>query len=197
MANEMPSTSRETDRLRESVANGVNSARFDLRGVIIGGGIAGILAGIVMAMAAMFSAAAHGSGFLFSVRNIAATWYGASALLGGAGVLIVGLVTHLGTSAVAGVAFAALPSSRKSATMALLSGLLWGVLVWAVLTFAVMPWLNPTMYAGTVGKDPGWWFAVHLFYGGMLVLTPGLVHRVSARSPAAEVKPYRESRHAA
>ena len=121
-----------------------------------------------MAMAAMFYAAANGSGFFLPVRSIAATWYGANALLGGAGVLIAGLATHLGTSAFGGVVFAALPSSRKSATVALLSGLVWGVVVWAILSIAVMPWLNPTMYAGTVGSEPVWWFVLHLIYGGML-----------------------------
>ena len=102
MPNEMTSTSRQMGRLGETVANRIYRARFDMRGVIIGGGIAGILAGIVMAMAAMFYAAANGSGFWLPVRSIAATWYGANALVGGAGVLIVGLVTHLGTSAKVG-----------------------------------------------------------------------------------------------
>ena len=52
---EMMSTSRQMGRLGETVANGIDRARIDLRGVIIGGGIAGILAGVVLAMAAMFS----------------------------------------------------------------------------------------------------------------------------------------------
>ena len=194
MPKEMTNMSRQMGRLGETVANGVDRARFDVRGVIIGGGIAGILAGIVMAMAAMFYAAANGSGFFLPVRSIAATWYGVNALVGGAGVLIVGLVTHLGTAAFGGVVFAALPSSRKSATVALLSGLVWGVVVWAILSFAVMHWLNPTMYAGTVGREPVWWFVLHLIYGGMLVVTPGLVRRVSARLPVAQVM---DSRHAA
>ena len=175
------------------MANRIDNARFDVRGVIIGGGIAGILASIVMAAAAMLYAAANGSGFLLPVRSIAATWYGANALVGGVGVLIVGLVTHLVTGALGGVAFAVLPSSRKSATAALLSGLVWGVVVWAILSFAVMPWLNPTMYAGTVGKEPGWWFVLHLIYGGMLVVTPSMVRRVSAHRPAAELTEFRRA----
>jgi hypothetical protein len=194
MPQEMTSKSRQTGRLGETVTNRIDSASFDLRGVIVGGAIAGILAGIVMAMAAMFYAAANGSRFWLPVRSIAATWYGANALAGGAGILIVGLVTHLGTSAFGGVVFAALPSSRKSATAALLSGLVWGVVVWAIMSFAVMPWLNPTMYAGTVGREPGWWFVFHLIYGGTLVVTPGLVRRSSARWPAAQVM---DSRHTA
>ena len=176
------------------MASEIGRARFDMPGVIIGVGSAGIVAGVVMAMAAMFYAAANGSGFFLPVRNIAATWYGRNALVGGAAVLLVGLVTHLGTSAFGGVVFAALPSSRKSATAALLGGLVWGVVVWAILSFAVMPWLNPTMYAGTVGREPVWWFVLHLIYGGMLVVTPGVVRRVSAQWPAPEVM---NSRHAA
>ena len=56
-----------------------------------------------------------------------------------------------------------------------------------VMSFAVMPWLNPTMYAGTVRKEPGWWFVLHLIYGGTLVVTPSVVRSVSAHRPAAEV----------
>ena len=158
-----------------------------MRGVISGGGIAGILAGTTMASAAMLYAAASGSGFWHPVRSIAATWYGANALVGGAGVLSAGMVTHLGTSAFGGVIFAALPSSRKSATAALLTGLVWGVVVWAGMSFAVMPWLNPMMYAGTVRREPGWWFVLHLIYGGTLVVTPSVVRSVSAHRTAAEV----------
>ena len=194
MPKEMMNTSRQMGRVGETVAKGIDRARFDVRGVIIGGGIAGILAGTVMAMAAMFYAAANGSGFFLPLRSIAATWYGANALLGGAGVLIAGLVTHLGTSVFGGVFFAALPSSRKSARVALISGLVWGVVVWSILSIAVMPWLNPTMYSETVGREPVWWFVLHLIYGGMLVFTPGLVRRFSAGWPAAAVM---DSRHAA
>lgn len=193
MPKEVMNTARQMGRSGETVTNGIDRARFDVRGVIIGGGIAGILAGTVMAMAAMFYAAANGSGLFFPVRSIAATWYGANALFGGAGALIAGLVTHLGTAVFGGVVFAALPYSRRSATMALLGGLVWGVVVWAILSFGVMPWLNPTMYSETVGREPVWWFILHLIYGGMLVVTPGLVRRFSARWPAAVMK----SRYAA
>lgn len=167
------------------MANRSGNASVDLRGVLIGGGLAGIVAGIVMAAAAMFYAAENGSGFWFPVRSIAATWYGANALMGGAAVLIVGMITHLGNSAFWGVIFSALPPRRKTAPLALVGGLLWGVVIWATMSFAVMPWLNRTMYAGTVRMEGGWWFVFHLIYGGMLVVTPGFVRRVSAHWPAA------------
>ena len=70
---------------------------------------------------------------------------------------------------------------------ALLTGLVWGVVVWAGMSFAVMPWLNPMMYAGTVRREPGWWFVLHLIYGGTLVVTPSVVRSVSAHRTAAEV----------
>jgi hypothetical protein len=167
------------------------------RSVIIGGGIAGILAGSVMAAAAMIYSAANGSGFFLPVRNIAATWYGASALVGGAGVLIVGLLTHLGTSALWGGIFAALSPRRKSVPVALVEGLFWGVVVWAVTSFAVMSWINPTMYAGTVEKDGVWWFILHLIYGAALVVTLGFVRRIAAGWPLPEPKRYPEPRRAA
>ncbi len=176
-----------TVKQEKAMVKRMDSSRFEARGMVLGGGIAGILAGIVMAMAAMFYAAANGSGFWLPVRSIAATWYGANALVGGAGVLIVGMLTHLSTSAFWGMIFAAIPPGRKSATAALLSGLVWGVAIWAIMSFAVMSWLNPTMYAGTVKMEPGWWFFLHLIYGGTLVITPGLMRNVSARWHAAEV----------
>lgn len=168
------------------MADRIDNTRFDARGVIIGGGIAGMLAGIAMAMAAMLYAAANGSGFFLPVRSIAATWYGTNALVGGVGVLIVGMLTHLSNSAFWGVIFAAFPPVRKSATTALLGGLVWGVVVWAIMSFAVMSWLNPTMYAGTVRMEGGWWFVLHLIYGGTLVVTPRLVRSFSATWPAVE-----------
>lgn len=161
--------------------------RTDAWGVIISGGIAGILAGIAMAMAAMLYSAANGSGFWLPVRSIAATWYGANALVGGAGVLIVGVLTHISNSAFWGMIFAAFPPVRKSTTAALFGGLVWGVVVWTIMSFAVMPWLDPTMYAATVRMEAGWWFVLHLIYGATLVVTPSLIRSGFARWPAAEV----------
>jgi hypothetical protein len=43
---EMMSTSRQMGRLGETVANGIDRAKFDVSGVIIGGGIAGIPRGL-------------------------------------------------------------------------------------------------------------------------------------------------------
>jgi len=107
------------------------------------------------------------------VRSIAATWYGSKAFVGGAGVLIVGMITHFSNSAFWGVIFAGLPLRRKSLPVMLLGGLVWGVVIWATMSHAIMPWLNPTMYAGTVREDPGWWFVLHLIYGGTLGVTSG------------------------
>ena len=179
------------------MVNRVDYVRFNVRSVIIGGGIAGMLAGITMAAAAMFYAAANGSGFWLPVRSIAATWYGANALVGGAGVLIVGMITHFTNSAFWGVIFGGLPLRRKSVPVMLLGGLAWGVVIWAIMSFAIMPWLNPTMYAGTVGKDPVWWFVLHLIYGGTLGVTSGLLRRFSGRWTTAEVRWYPESRRTA
>src|SRR5690606_696473 len=63
---------------------------------------AGILAGLAWAALLMGHAAATGLGGWLPARNIAATWYGVGAFIGGAGVLAAGLLTHVVASAVWG-----------------------------------------------------------------------------------------------
>ncbi len=168
---------------------------LDTRGIIIGGGIAGIIAGVVMAVAAMAFAGMMGLGFLAPLRMIAAALYGVDALIGGAEVLIAGLIIHMIVSAGFGIVFAALLSPRASGGAAFGWGLLYSVVVLGIMTAGVLPWSNPTM-AVRVPLMAGAWFFEHLVYGAVLAITPGWVRSFSVQRPLAEVTPYPERRAA-
>ena len=129
---EMMSTSRQMGRLGETVSNGIDRAKFNVRGVIIGGGIAGILAGSCNGngrnvlrrrkwLRILPSGAEHCCNLVWGERAFGRR-RGVDRRFGYP-------PWHVGL--LGGVVFAALPSSRKSATVALLSGLVWGVVVWA------------------------------------------------------------------
>jgi hypothetical protein len=171
----------------------VNRSSRDVRGIIVGGGLAGIIAGIAMAIFAMGYAGMMGMGFLAPLRLIAATLYGVEALIGGAGVLMVGLIIHILVSAMFGIIFAALLSSRASGRAAFASGLVYGVVVWAVMRWGVVSWADPTM-AVRLPMMAAAFFIEHLVFGGVLAITPGLVRRWSRIRPLAEVRPYPERR---
>ncbi len=171
----------------------VSRTTRDARGIIVGGGIAGIIAGIVMAMFAMGYAGMMGMGWLTPLRLIAATLYGVDALIGGSGVLLIGLIIHMMASAAFGIIFAALLPARASAGAAFGGGLLWGFFVWVIMTFAVISWLNPTM-AARVSLISGAWFFEHLVFGAVLAITPGQVRSLSAEHSPAVVRAYPERR---
>lgn len=128
------------------------------------GAIAGLIAGIVMAMIAMVRAAAMGAGATTPVKEIAALVLGVQALIGGMGTLMIGLVIHLVFSVVLGAIFAGLIGAMAPAK-AFGFGIAYGITVWAAMTFGLLPWTNPTM-AARVAMTPGSWFVLHLIFGG-------------------------------
>lgn len=99
-----------------------------------------------------------------------------------------GIVIHMMMSAAAGMVFG-LFAHCMSAVIALVVGLIYGVLIWAVMTWLVLPIVNQVML-DRVMIAPSWWFAFHLIFGAMLLLTPALVSafgrdRSSARRNAS------------
>jgi hypothetical protein len=147
---------------------------------IAAGAIAGMIGGILMAAFAMMYAGLTGMGFLAPLLMIGATFYGPQALVGGAGVMLYGLILHMMTSAVWGVIFAVLLPRGISAATATGWGVLFGLVVAVVMYFGVVPWANPTMYS-RVPMMIGAFVVEHLLFGAGLGLTPVLEHRATAR----------------
>lgn len=152
----------------------------DLRGALLGGAVAGMIAGAVMAMMAMFRAWAVGMGFWFPPKQIAAVLFGVDALVGDAGVITVGLIIHMMMSAGFGALFGVIGGARVSVGAAFGLGLLYGVLVWAVMTYIGLPLVNEVMRE-RVAMQPVWWFVYHLIFGGVLLLTPPLARALGGR----------------
>ena len=87
-----------------------NVATPNTKAIVYAGAVAGIIAGIGMAVVAMIISAARGDSALTPVYLIGATFMGSDAVVGGAGPFIVGLITHLVVSAVLGILFEFLKS---------------------------------------------------------------------------------------
>lgn len=141
--------------------------------VVFGGSASGLLAGLAMAITAMVYATATDMGAWLPVRQVAALWYGVDALIGGDGMVMVGVLTHLIVAMGWGVVFAALTSRRSGVGVSLVAGLAFGTILWALMTFVVLPLVNPVMYERT-RLIPVVWYALHLVYGGFLLVTPAL-----------------------
>lgn len=158
----------------------VNESVFR-RNAILAGVFSGWIAGVVMALFAMIISAANGYSFWFPMQLVDGVWIGEDALLGGAGVVIAGIITHLVVSAFFGVLFAvfrgrfreiaeSLDTTSEAAT-AFLWGTVYGVGVWVFMTYVVL-WLDPTLRIQVFALSPGMWFLYHVVYGAMLFTTP-------------------------
>jgi hypothetical protein len=166
-------------------------------GVIVGGAFAGVLAGIIMGFAASAYAGSIGAGWSLPMQNVAATYYGPMAYVGGAGVTAVGVFTHLAISAALGVIFAALTLKLRSVISTFWLGIAYGIAVWAFNTYVTLVVVNETMLA-RVALISVFWFFVHWIYGGFLGLfTPGLRRAFAATPERAERPPISGSRRAA
>lgn len=93
--------------------------------------------------------------------------------------ITVGLILHMMMSAAFGIVFALIGGSRISTGAAFGWGLLYGVLVWVVMTWIGMPLVNEVM-SERMALQSWWWFAYHLIFGGMLLLTPPLSRAFSS-----------------
>lgn len=164
---------------------------------ILAGLVSGLIAGTVMILVHMlYMELATPMEFGLPLKNIAATWYGPRALLGGADVIFVGLLTHLVVAAAWGVLFGLLVGRFTSMRLVIMLGLLYGVIVWVMMTFAVMPAADPTMAERVATIEDWWWLVVHLVFGATLVLTRPLARAFSGgssrRRPAPVEQPVAE-----
>jgi hypothetical protein len=162
-----------------AVANREHAAATDAGDNIKIGIVAGITGAIVMAMWSMGYAAAQGLGFFLPMRLIAATFFGVEALVGGAGVLLAGMMLHFVTASAWGVLFALLLPRRAGYGLSLLAGLIYGaVVVLAVMTYGILPLLDPIMRE-RVELTMFSWIVTHVIYGVVLgLLTPFLRRRI-------------------
>ncbi|MEJ2678756.1 MAG: hypothetical protein P8174_06750 [Gemmatimonadota bacterium] len=145
-----------------------------------GGLIAGLIAGVIMALVAMFRSLVMGLGFWLPMQLVGASLYGVGALVGGGGVVDVGIVIHLVVSAVAGMIFGLLFGNRLHKASALAVGIFYGMAIWALNTWAVLPWLDVVMQQ-RVMAGLGWWWTLHVIFGGLLLFMPPMVHALGRR----------------
>jgi hypothetical protein len=143
------------------------------------GAVAGLVGGFAMILVAMIYSAIIGEGFTFPLKEIAATFLGVEAIIGGAGTIILGALTHFVVSAAWGAVFGlALPAdSTSSASYGW--GLAFGVGVWLVMSFVALPIFDPVMN-DRVALYSGMWFAYHLVFGVVLGVTPEIARRMAA-----------------
>lgn len=141
--------------------------------------IAGVTGAILMAMWSMGYAAAQGLGLFLPLRLIAATFFGVEALVGGAGVLLTGMMLHFVTASAWGVLFALLLPRDAGYAVSLLAGAAYGgIVVLVVMTYAILPALDQVMRERV---ELTWfsWVVTHLIYGVVLgLLTPFLRRRI-------------------
>lgn len=139
----------------------------------ITGAIVGLMAGIVMVTWTMIDAAVTGAGLLAPPQMIAEPLFGQfHPSTFNSGAFIVGLTIHLMVSIVFGIIFAAIwQEFAQGGLTALISGMIYGLLIWLVMSNVVAP---------MIGSDiaqvmPSWaWTVAHLMFGGVLGLWPML-----------------------
>jgi hypothetical protein len=165
-------------------ARGMSSEVAVVRQVSVGdtlyaGALAGMVGGVVTALFAMAAAAANGMDILSPVRMIGATFIGAGALEGGAGVIGYGLLLHAATAMAWGVLFTSILPRQASAGAALVAGLVYGLVVMLVMLYVVLPVVNPLMREAVDGTTA--FMVAHLIYGAALALVPTLRGRLGTR----------------
>jgi hypothetical protein len=123
-----------------------------------------------------------GQGFWTPMKLIAGTTHGVDVLIGGAGIVLWGLIIHMMVSAGYGVLFALVMPRSTRPGAALVAGLIYGALIWAFMGSLIVPAINPTMHA-RLAMMSGWFFLEHLLYGVGASLAPALRRRFGGRSP--------------
>lgn len=142
---------------------------------------AGLLAGLIgagaMALWSMTYAGITGIGFSMPLKLVAGSVVGVEALVGDAGVMMVGGVIHMLTGMAYGAVFVWLLDEGSTPGIGMMLGMLYGAMILAAMTFVVLPLVNPVMRA-RVELIPFSWVVTHLIYG----LTVGLLTPIFRRS---------------
>jgi hypothetical protein len=133
----------------------------------LAGIIAGLIAGIAMAMVAMMLMPMMGRGMWSPVKLMAGTLQGEAALEGGAATILLGMMIHMGMSAVLGVIFALIVGALGWAGLwtLIVAGIVYALIVWVVNQYAILPVVDKVM----AERMPPMAFAVtHVVYGAVL-----------------------------
>ncbi len=156
-------------------------------GAAIGwGALAGLIAGMVMAMLMMVVTGLNGMGFLAPLYAIAATFNPSWAMTKGfdAAPILVGLMLHMMNSAIFGAIFALLARwlypRALTLPLAAMAGMVWGLLLLVVNQFVILPAVDKPMATATNGIF-GWWLLGHLMYGIVLGMVAGAALGRNAR----------------
>ncbi len=154
---------------------------FDSR-LILKGAMAGILAGIMMAMYAMIASATFlNQGFFTPLYGIASPIVGNHEMMKSMmegfyftlGPALIGLMVHMAWSAIYGIIFGVVARALNLTGMvAVLGGLAYGLIVAGFMTWIVLPLVGQGGMPGMIG---GFSFTVeHLIFGMTLGLWPAL-----------------------
>lgn len=136
--------------------------------IVLAGGVAGVLAGIGMAVFLMVYAGATGFGVFTPLKLLGATFFRHDALTHpGLAVVFWGLVLHLAVSAAIGTLYAALVKPGMDPMPAVAGGIVFALGVWLVMTFLVLPLVDPPMRAAAPDMAMGW-FGAHVVYGAVV-----------------------------
>lgn len=158
--------------------------RMPLFNSAVSGAIAGLIAGVaVLAAAILYSWLATPEEAWLPMKNVAATWLGLGALIGGGWTVVIGLATHFGNSIAWGIVFGLLMSWRRNAAVTVIAGFVWGMVVYLVMTWVTLPGIDPTMAARVAVQPIWWWWLLHVIYG---VVLGAAWLAVAGRAPARD-----------
>jgi hypothetical protein len=152
----------------------------------------GMLAGLLMASAAILAATFAGLSPGYPLQLVAAILMGPSSLELGLGSALLGLVVHLLISGAWGVLYASMLPRGASYAYGAGFGLLFGLGAFLVMTYMVLPWLNPVAWRAFA---PLVHLPFHLLFGAALVAVLPLrrAARVAASGPSTPGGPKRRS----
>lgn len=135
----------------------------------LAGIVAGLIAGIGMAMVAMMVMPAMGKNFLMPVKLMAGTFEGEGAVDGGGGTVMTGMMIHMMMSAVLGLIFALIVAALGWSGFwpLVIGGMVYALIVWVVMEFGILPLVDKVMRER---MSPALFAMTHVVYGFLLGL---------------------------
>ena len=143
------------------------------RDTVIVGAVAGLTAGLAMALWGILTSISHGLDLLASFQMIGATFLGPNATEPGLGMTLYGVVLHAAASAAFGILFTMFLPQNSTPKFASSAGLGFGMAILLVMTFVVTPIINPVL-RHTVESLPKSWVIQHALFGLTLGIVPML-----------------------